>query len=108
MTTQTCWFCSDLSFIRKPGFELLPRLLGILDVDELLVDGRGVVKRGLPASVHAGHGRPDADRPPEVVRHVHRHHLSDTQAEVGRTSDLQTEDVRSDLLKCASRTALMK
>lgn len=78
-----------LPLVGQPGLEVLARVLGVLDVDELLVDGRGVVEGGLPAPVHAGDRRPDAHRAPEVVRHVRRHHVSDAEAEVGRTFDLR-------------------
>lgn len=64
-------------------------MLGVLDVDELLVHGRGVVESGLPAAVHAGHRRPDADGAPEVIGHVHRHHVLHAQAEVCGALDLR-------------------
>lgn len=78
-----------LPFVRKPRLELLARVLGVLDVNELLVDWRRVVESGLPAAVHACHRRPDADGASEVIGHVHRHHVLHAQAEVCRTLDLK-------------------
>lgn len=78
-----------LSFVRQPGLELLARVFGVLDVDELLVDRRRVVEGGLPAAVDAGHRRPDADGASEVIGHVHRHHVLHAQAEVCGTLDLK-------------------
>lgn len=49
-----------LPFVGQTRLELLARVLGVLDVDELLVNRRRVVKCGLPASVYAGDRRPDA------------------------------------------------
>lgn len=85
---------AHLPFVGQAGLELLARVLGVLDVDELLVNRGGVVERGLPAPVHAGDRRPDADRAPEVVGHVQRHHVSDAEAEVGGTFDLRAAERR--------------
>lgn len=82
-----------LPFVRQSRLKLLARVLGVFDVDELLVHRRRVVESGLPAAIYAGHRRPDADGAPEVIGHVHRHHVLHTQAEVCRALDL--ERVRS-------------
>ena len=79
-------------FVGQTGLELLARVLGVLDVDELLVDGRGVVEGGLPAAVGAGHRGPHAHRAPEVVGHVQRHHVLHAQTEGGRAFDLIGRD----------------
>jgi len=87
--------CPHRSFVGQTGLELLARVLGVLDVDQLLVDGRGVVERGLSAAVAAGHRRPHAHRAPEVVRHVQGHHVLDAHAEGRRAFDLPTGNVSS-------------
>lgn len=66
-------------------------MFGVLDVDELLVHRRRVVERGLPAAVHARHRRPDADGAPEVIGHVHGHHVLHAQAKVCGAFDLKEE-----------------
>ena len=57
------------------------------------MDRRGVVERGLPAAVGAGHCGPHAHGTPEVVRHVQRHHVLHAQTEGGRAFDLIAGEV---------------
>lgn len=72
-----------LPFVWQSGFELFACVFGVFDVDELLVHRCRVVESGLPAVVLARHRRPDADGAPEVIGHVHRHHVLYAQAKVG-------------------------
>ncbi len=81
-------------FVRQTRLELLACILGVLDVDELFMDGRRIVKCGLPAPIYAGHCRPNAHSAPEVISHIQGHHVLDTQAEVCRAFDLRTAEER--------------
>lgn len=81
---------SHLPFVRQTRLKLFACVLGVLDVDELFVDGSRVVKCGLPAPVYAGHRRPNAHGAPEVIGYIQGHHVFDTQAEVCRAFDLRT------------------
>lgn len=78
-----------LPFVRQSGLELFACVFGVLDVDELLVHRRRVVESGLPVAVYARHRRPDADGAPEVIGHIHRHHVLHAQAEVCGALDLK-------------------
>lgn len=95
-----------LPFVRQTRLELLSRVLGVLDVNELLVNRCGIIKRGLPASVYAGDRRPDAHRAPEVVGHVQRHHVFDADAEVGRTFDLRAAEQGSETGNTSNATSI--
>lgn len=50
----TVFLSSHLPFVRQTGLELFACVLRVLDVDELLVDCRRIVKGGLSASIYAG------------------------------------------------------
>lgn len=94
--------CPHLPFVRQTRLELLSRVLGVLNVNELLVNWCGIIKCGLPASVYAGDRRPDAHRAPEVVGHVQRHHVFDADAEVGGTFDLRAAEQGSETGKTSN------
>ena len=83
---------SHLPFVRQTRLELFACVLGVLDVDELLMDGCRIIKRGLSASIYTGHRRPNTHGASEVIGYIHRHHVLDTQAKVCRAFDLRIKD----------------